>query len=127
MVPAGERSNPVVGEPLPRADIAVAPPTRFSNYILSPSHPKGMHKARVFSRLLGLELEDAGYLRRAILEGLKTSAVLAVREGHGEDTWNCEVEILVLGKNGITLPVTTAWEATLPPKPPRLLTAYLKL
>ncbi len=40
---------------------------KLTNHVLSDSHPRGRHKARVFRARLGLGPEDAGQLRTALL------------------------------------------------------------
>jgi len=40
---------------------------KLRGYCLSPEHPRGKHKARVFASALGLTAEDSEELRRALL------------------------------------------------------------
>jgi hypothetical protein len=40
-------------------------------YCLSPHHPRGRHKARVFRSRLGLEAADAERLRQMLLQGAR--------------------------------------------------------
>lgn len=55
---------------LPHADRAVVDVEKLRNYCLSPSHPRGKHKARVFVRVLGLTAADADELRQRILSAV---------------------------------------------------------
>ncbi|MCC6500023.1 MAG: hypothetical protein IT313_07115 [Anaerolineales bacterium] len=55
---------------LPHADRAVVDVEKLRNYCLSPSHPRGKHKARVFARVLGLTAADADELRQRILSAV---------------------------------------------------------
>jgi hypothetical protein len=52
---------------LPNAEKAVVEVRKLRDYCLSPEHPRGKHKARVFASALGLTREDAGVLREALL------------------------------------------------------------
>jgi hypothetical protein len=42
-------------------------------YCLSPHHPRGRHKARVFRSRLGLEADDAERLRQMLLQGARAN------------------------------------------------------
>jgi uncharacterized protein DUF6883 len=69
---------------LPNAQNAVVDIAKLRDYCLNPNHPKGKHKARAFLDKLGLERNDAEYLRQAILEGiLEAEAVEEEATGYG--------------------------------------------
>lgn len=51
---------------LPNGDQAVIEARKLSEYCLSPTHPRGRHKARVFAAVLGIEQKDAAVLRDAL-------------------------------------------------------------
>lgn len=53
---------------LPGANEAFVDITKLRDYCLSPIHPRGKHKARVFAAALGLTADDAEALRGALLE-----------------------------------------------------------
>lgn len=55
---------------LPGAENAVIEPRKIRDYLLSPTHPVGRHKAAFFSKL-GYEQEDWG----ALIEALRVHAV----------------------------------------------------
>jgi len=40
---------------------------KLSDYCLNEQHPRGRHKARVFASALGFTLDDAQFLRQALL------------------------------------------------------------
>lgn len=48
---------------LPNGNSAIIEMVKLSGYVLSPVHPVGRHKARVFQSALGLTLADAEELR----------------------------------------------------------------
>ena len=52
---------------LPNPENAVVEMRKLRGYCLSPEHPRGKHKARVFASALGLTADDSVELRRALL------------------------------------------------------------
>jgi hypothetical protein len=115
-----------VGDLLPRAQLAIADPARFSGYLLSKTHPKGRHKARVFRSVLGFESRHSDDLRTSLLEGVRTTPIAKVEGGFEPGRWKCTIDIEVQGAEGRRAIVRSIWEAAEAPKPPRLLTAYVK-
>jgi hypothetical protein len=57
---------------LPNGDRAVVDLAKLTDYCLSPAHPRGRHKARVFAASLGLYADQADLLRDALLEAART-------------------------------------------------------
>lgn len=55
---------------LPNAERAILDIRKIADYCLSPEHPRGRHKARVFRDALELKQDDAEWLRHALLDGL---------------------------------------------------------
>src|SRR5208283_5425452 len=58
---------------LPRGDEAILDIRKIEDYCLSPSHPRGRHKARVFREALDLQRSDAAWLRGVMLEAARSS------------------------------------------------------
>lgn len=107
---------------LPRAEHALADPAKLRDYCLSPTHPRGRHKARVFRAALGLQQSDAAWLRDAILAAVRTApAALDAVDGHGE-RWRVD---LALTRGGRTAIVRTWWLVGAPLAPPRLVTCFV--
>jgi hypothetical protein len=52
---------------LPNPENAIVEVRKLRDYCLSPDHPRGRHKARVFASALGLTADDAEEVREAIL------------------------------------------------------------
>jgi hypothetical protein len=52
---------------LPKPEIAVVDLRKLRDYCLNPEHPRGKHKAQVFSVALGLGADDAEDLRETLL------------------------------------------------------------
>src|SRR4051794_40113147 len=63
---------------LPDGARAIVQIEKLRDYCLSPSHPDGKHKARVFAAALGLREFDSEWLRDRLLE--------AAREEHCQAT-----------------------------------------
>jgi hypothetical protein len=57
---------------LPNTNRAFVDVAKLRDYCLSPTHPVGKHKARVFASVLGLTDADAAELRVALLEAART-------------------------------------------------------
>lgn len=56
---------------LPNGHSAIIEMVKLSDYVLSPVHPAGRHKARVFQSALGLTLTDAEELRDMLRDAAK--------------------------------------------------------
>lgn len=70
---------------LPNPYEAVADVRKLRDYCLSAHHPRGRHKARVFSSALGLTAEDAEKLREALLSAARSEeANAAESDQYGE-------------------------------------------
>jgi hypothetical protein len=70
---------------LPNSENAVVEVRKLHDYCLSPEHPRGRHKARVFASALGLTVEDSDELRRALLSAaVLGEAVPAEEDEYGQ-------------------------------------------
>jgi hypothetical protein len=70
---------------LPNRASAVVDIRKLHDYCLSPHHPRGRHKARVFDSVLGLTQDDAENLREMLLSAaLSEEATLAGSDEYGE-------------------------------------------
>ena len=68
---------------MPNADRAILDIRKIENYCLSPSHPRGRHKARVFREALNLERGNAAWLRETLLEAIRSHEATQT----GTDAW----------------------------------------
>lgn len=96
---------------------------KLTRYALSPEHPVGRHKARVFRAALGIELHDWEHLRDRILTGVRRpeAIVVAIRDIGPERTG--QVPVPIDGPGGRTATVVTVWR--LQEGRPHLVTAYV--
>jgi hypothetical protein len=63
---------------------AVVETRKLRDYCLSPEHPRGKHKARVFASALGLAAEDSELLRQALLSAAVSEEAAPTEEDeHG--------------------------------------------
>jgi hypothetical protein len=70
---------------LPNPWEAVVDLRKLHGYCLSPHHPRGRHKARVFVSALGLTAEDAEGLHKALLSAaLSKEAIATDSDQYGE-------------------------------------------
>ena len=70
---------------LPDAEDAIVEGRKRRDYCLSPEHPRGKHKARVFTSALGLTAEDSEELRQALLSAAASEeAVPAEKDEYGQ-------------------------------------------
>jgi Domain of unknown function (DUF6883) len=101
---------------LPDAERATIPTDKLVRYALSPTHPRGTHKARVFASALGITAADWRYLHDQILEALPNAPVRSTRITPFGVAY--EVIVPIDGLNGATLPIVTTWivEADAPPR-----------
>jgi hypothetical protein len=73
---------------------------KIEDYCLSPSHPRGRHKARVFREALDLQRSDAGWLREP-----RAPAELVTMDAWGTH-WRLDAAIRRQGKSVV---VRTIW------------------
>jgi hypothetical protein len=70
---------------LPNPENALVETRKLRDYCLSPEHPRGRHKARVFASALGLTVDDSQELRRALLAAaLSEEALVAEEDQYGQ-------------------------------------------
>ena len=113
---------------VPNGERAVVPREKLERYVLSPDHPTGRHKARVFAAALGIHDVDWPYLADQLTKAAASAPVVAIRES----AWGLsyEVESLVDGLNGRSHPVISIWFAARDPSgdpDPRLITCYVAI
>ena len=78
---------------LPAADRAVLDIAKLEDYCLDPTHLHGRHKARVFRDALGLSRPDAGWLRQALLDGVRDiDAVPLAADAYGA-RWRVDIPV----------------------------------
>lgn len=70
---------------LPNADRAFIDPRKLADYTLSPEHPVGGHKARLFEHVLGITADDAKTLEVILLQvALRAEAAIGRLDSFGQ-------------------------------------------
>jgi hypothetical protein len=70
---------------LSNAENAVVEMRKLRDYCLSPEHPRGRHKAKVFASALGLTAEDSEELRQDLLfAAVSEEATPAEKDEYGQ-------------------------------------------
>ncbi len=70
---------------IPNAEHAIVDLRKLRDYCLNSQHNKGKNKARLFASLLGMNSNDAGELRKALLEAVrKQDAQLGDKDAYGQ-------------------------------------------
>lgn len=97
--------------------------SKIEDYSLNPLHREGQHKARVFASVLGVTLDNADLLRRAVLDAAAESDNAELRGDNGYG------EVFVLRFSMRTdrgsANVLTSWSVRHSEDFPRLTTCYI--
>ena len=107
---------------LPGGESAVVDLTKLTNYCLAERHPRGKHKARVFSAALGLKAENAELLRTALLHAATTENAVTVASDQFGQRYVIDFEMIGPGGTGI---VRSTWILRAGENAPRLTSCYL--
>ena len=78
---------------LPQGNKAILDIRKIEDYCLSPTHPRGRHKARVFREALNLQRNDAAWLRSAFLEAAQSSEAIPMAATPWGTHWRLDAMI----------------------------------
>jgi len=110
---------------LPNAENAVIDIEKLRDYSLSPTNPKGLHKARLFQNKLAIEVDEAELLLEAIRKAIFVAdAVEQEPNGYGR---RFRVDFILGRGKGIIFyeaAVRSAWIIRSNEDFPRLVTCY---
>jgi hypothetical protein len=109
---------------LPNYQNAVLPRVKLEKYVLDLTNPVSKHKAILFKRVLGFVQSDWGLLAKAILDELPYYEAVLGRRNHYGQRYN--VTMPIIGPNGRTADVLTAWIIDTGEDYPRFITAYVE-
>jgi len=107
---------------LPNTDRAFVDVVTLRDYSLNTEHKEGKHKARVFADALGLESDDAAWLRQKLLNIAKSEDCQMGRETDYGQRYVIDFE---LTREGKTAQVRSAWIIRKGEDFPRLVTCYV--
>lgn len=105
---------------LPNPDKAVIPIEKVRDYLLSPTHSVGRHKATFFS-MLGYNQSDWQVLEQDFQEFLNEDANFIEETDYGK---KYEIRGSIAGPNGRSAAVITAWIVLYDEEFARFVTAY---
>jgi hypothetical protein len=108
--------------PVPNADRAILDLRKIEDYCLSPAHPRGRHKARVFREALGLSRGDSRWLRDALLNGLRQNEADEAASDNLSRRWRVDVPVARQGRQAV---VRTIWILRTGEQTPRFVTCWV--
>ena len=107
---------------LPNPEHAVVELAKLRDYSLSPAHPEGKHKARVFAAALGLTQTDAEWLREQLLAvPAEHDCVSGLSDQHGQ-RYTVDFTATLRGKSAR---LRSAWNVRPEENFPRLVSCYV--
>jgi hypothetical protein len=109
---------------LPGGADAVVDIGKLRDYCLSPIHPRGRHKARVFAAVLGFTQADADVLRKELLKAASEGDAV---EGEADEygvRYTIDFELM---RNQCRAQVRSTWIVLRNEPFPRLTTCYVLL
>lgn len=115
-------SKPQLPMKLPGGENAVVDIAKLRDYCLDPLHPRGKHKARVFSSALGLGRADAEFLQ---LELLHAAGQLDAIEGIVDEFGRRYTVDFELERHGLNALIRSAWIIQTGDTVPRLTTCFV--
>jgi len=107
---------------LPGGDNVEIDQRKLSDYALSPTHPVGKHKARLFAQKLGLTPDDAPVL----IEALRSAAASEDAVSTAHDVWGqrCSIDFLFrFGRRSAM--ITSGWIVPADGSRTRLTSVYI--
>ncbi len=107
---------------LPEAERAVVDIAKLRDYCLSPFHPRGRHKARIFAGVFGLMQTDAELLRQQLIPAAR---VVDAIESESDEYGKRYIVDFELVWNDRRRPVRSAWIIRRGEEFPRLTTCYV--
>jgi len=108
---------------MPNCELAVVDTTKLRDYCLSPTHPRGRHKARAFAASLGSSQADAEELRKAVPNAAcNEDARLGDLDAHGQ---RYVIDFRMSTAAGEAT-IRSAWIILNSEEQPRLLTCYVR-
>lgn len=107
---------------IPHADRAILDIRKIEAYCLSPAHPRGRHKARVFREALGLAQTDAQWLREALLDGVRRAGADELASDDIGVRWRVDIPVTRQDKRIV---VRTVWIIRSGEEVPRFVTCWV--
>ena len=107
---------------LPHGELAILDLRKIEDYCLSPNHPRGRHKARVFREALDLVPSDATWLRDALLEAARSDPAVHMADDAWGSHWRLDATIRRQAKSAV---VRSLWLVRTGETVPRFVTCWV--
>jgi len=107
---------------LPNADAALLEIGKLRDYCLSPEHPRGKHKARMFRAALGFGREDSAELQAYLLEAVRTETAAALHADLWGQYWRVDAPIARQGRQAV---IRSLWIVRKGEDAPRFVTCWV--
>jgi len=107
--------------PIPNAENAVVDIRKLRDYCLNAEHENGKHKARLFSSILNMTVNDAEVLRQILLEVVITHEAQLGRQDEFGQRYTVD---FILEWQNRRATVRSGWILESGSFPPRLTTCY---
>jgi hypothetical protein len=107
---------------LPNAERATLDVRKLEDYCLSPVHPRGRHKARVFRDALGIGPDSAEWLRGELLAGILTAEAIELARDNFGARWRVDMRLARQSRRTV---VRTIWMVRTGETVPRFLTCWI--
>jgi hypothetical protein len=117
------RNGPVELPPVEWFASGTIDPRKLDDYLLSPTHPKGRHKARLWQSIFGFKPGDRPLLEAHIRSQLHQAKPAEMPPTTTVRRWELVIPRF-LGPNGNVGPVRTAWALEPGRNHPHLATAF---
>ena len=108
---------------LPNGDRAYDVEARLHEYSLNPTHPDGLHKARVFASALGITADNPEVLIAAIYHAAEAADISRTTQTR----YGVKYELrFMLTTDAGTARIVTSWQIDHGTSNPRLVTCYVE-
>jgi hypothetical protein len=107
---------------LPHSDELILDLRKIEDYCLSPTHPRGRHKARVFREALGLARIDSRWLRSVLLEAAAAADAIELEPNPMGRRWRVDVPIARHDRRAV---VRMLWLMRTGEETPRFVTCWV--
>lgn len=109
---------------LPGGEHAIVDLAKLRDYCLNPLHPRGRHKARVFTSALGLTQSDAVLLSEELHRAARERQASAGADDEYGERYTVDFEFVGAGRRAI---VRSAWMVRRGEQIPRLTSCFVLL
>lgn len=106
---------------IPNAENAVVDIRKLRNYCLNLEHNDGRHKARLFSSIFGMTVDNAEELRQILLEIVKTHSARLGRQDEFGQRYTIDFQLKWQDRSGI---IRSGWIIEHDSNIPKLTTCY---